>query len=279
MSRPLRLEFAGALYHVTSRGDRKEPIFLDDSDRLAWLDILGKACDRFNFVIYSFCQMTNHYHLMIETAEDNLSCAMRHLNGVYSQYFNRKHKLVGHLFQGRYKAILVEKETYLMELSRYIVLNPVRAGFSRMAEDWKWSSYAYMVTDGYSPDWLRTESLLAHFGPNRKQAVESYRRFVMDGAGTRNPLNDVSHQLFLGGEDFVNMHRHLGAPDGCIEVPRPQRRGHALELCEYESRFPDRDEAMAKAYATTAFSMREIARHFRVSCRTVSRAVQSYENI
>src|SRR4051812_12351362 len=124
MTRPLRLEFSGAVYHVTSRGDRQQTIYQDDADRVAWLEILGLVCVRFNFVIHSFCQMTNHYHLVVETADGNLSQGMRQLNGRYSQHFNRRHQLVGHLFQGRYKAILVQKESYLRELIRYVALNP-----------------------------------------------------------------------------------------------------------------------------------------------------------
>ena len=128
MARPLRLEFAGALYHVTSRGDRREDIYLDDGDRQDWLAVLAHVCERFNWVVHAYCQMTNHYHLLVETVDGNLSQGMRQLNGLYTQRFNRRHRQVGHLFQGRYKAILVQKEAHLLELSRYVVLNPVRAG-------------------------------------------------------------------------------------------------------------------------------------------------------
>lgn len=116
MTRPLRLEFSGALYHVTSRGDRREDIFLSDDDRNDWLEVLGTVCARFNWVVHAFCQMTNHYHLLVETVDGNLSGGMRQLNGLYTQRFNRRHDLVGHLLQGRYKAILVQKEAYLLEL-------------------------------------------------------------------------------------------------------------------------------------------------------------------
>ena len=135
MTRPLRLEFAGALYHVTSRGDHREAIYLDDIDRMAWLDILALVCKRFNFVIHAYCEMTNHYHVLIETIEGNLSQGMRQLNGLYTQHFNRRHRLVGHLFQGRYKAILVQKESYLLELTRYVILNPIRARMVRSLQE------------------------------------------------------------------------------------------------------------------------------------------------
>ena len=128
MSRPLRIEFAGAVYHVTSRGNGRKPIFRDDVDRRSFLEVLHKVNQRHHWICHAYCLMTNHYHLVIETPEGNLSRGMRQLNGVYTMYFNRRHRTVGHVFQGRFKAILVERESYLLEVCRYVVLNPVRAG-------------------------------------------------------------------------------------------------------------------------------------------------------
>lgn len=156
MSRPLRLELAGGLYHVTSRGDGREDIFLSDSDRLAWLVVFGQVCKRFNWVCHAWCQMTNHYHVLVETPEANLAQGMRQLNGVYTQRFNRAHARVGHVFQGRYKAILVERDSYLLELSRYVVLNPLRAGMVKRLEDWSWSSYGASCGQTAAPEWLQT---------------------------------------------------------------------------------------------------------------------------
>ena len=117
MARPLRLEFTGALYHVITRGDHQEDIFLSEDDRQDWLVVLGIVCGRFNWVVHAFCQMANHYHPLLETVDGNLSKGMRQLNGLYTQRFNRRDHLVGHLFQWRYKAILVQIEAYLLELS------------------------------------------------------------------------------------------------------------------------------------------------------------------
>ena len=136
MTRPLRLEFPGALYQFTSRGDRRGTIYRDDTDRLAWQEVLALVCERYHFVVHNFCQMSNHYHLLVETVEANLSQGTRQLNGVYTQHFNRRHKLVGHVLQGRYQAILVQQENYLLELARYIVLNPVRAHMVVSPDDW-----------------------------------------------------------------------------------------------------------------------------------------------
>ena len=145
MSRPVRIQFEGALYHVTSRGDRREPIYEDNDDRSAFLDILGEVSETFNWICHAYCLMTNHYHLVIETPDGNLSKGMRQLNGVYTQASNRRHKRTGHLFQGRYKAILVDADAYLLELTRYVVLNPVRAGMVDEPGNWPWSSYQAMI--------------------------------------------------------------------------------------------------------------------------------------
>ena len=140
MARPLRLEFSGALYHVTSRGDGREAIFLADGDRKLFLDVFAGVSERFNWVLHAYCLMTNHYHLLVETPDANLSKGMRQLNGVYTQRFNRTYNRSGHVFQGRYKAILAQKEAYLLELARYVVLNPVRARMVRTAAEWPWSN-------------------------------------------------------------------------------------------------------------------------------------------
>lgn len=157
MARPLRIELAGGLYHVTSRGDGQNAIYLDDGDRQGWLRLLGEVCKRFNWRCHAHCLMTNHYHLVVETPDGNLSRGMRQLNGVYTQSFNRRHSRVGHVFQGRYKAILVEKESYLLELARYVVLNPVRAQLVVEAEEWAWSSYRAMIGQAAAPPWLETD--------------------------------------------------------------------------------------------------------------------------
>lgn len=277
MTRPLRLEFAGALYHVTSRGDRGEDIYKDAFDRIAWLDVLRQVCDRCNFVVHSFCQMNNHYHLMLETVDGNLAQGMRLLNGLYTQYFNRRHHVVGHLFQGRYKAILVQKQSYLLELTRYIVLNPIRANFVRSLNDWEWSSHHHVLGLKPTPAWLETEWLLRQFGVNRGSALEAYCRFVMEGRDIENPLKDTKFQLLLGDGEFVAKYQNCDSPHFPAEISRTQRRSSALSVAEYGEKFPDRDEAMARAYFSTAYTMAEIGKHFGVTYRTVSRAVKNFK--
>ena len=277
MTRPLRLEFPGALYHVTSRGNRRNAIYRDDADRLAWLRVLGRVCQRHQFVIHSFCQMTNHYHLLVETVEPNLSTGMRQLNGLYSQYFNWRHSLAGHLFQGRYKAILVQKETYLLELSRYIVLNPVRAKLVSSLEDWKWSSHPYFASAEQPPSWLERNWLLSRFGNGHAEAMSAYQAFVLQGLDKTSPLTAIRHQVLLGNDTFVAAHQQLQRSEEAVEVVKTERRAVALPLAEYQARYGDRDEAMARAYLSNAFTMPQIARAFKVSAKTVSRAVAAYE--
>ena len=188
MARPLRLEFSGAVYHVTSRGDRGEAIYRDDEDRQGWLAVLALVCQRFNWVVHATCQMTNHYHLLVETVDGHLSFGMRQLNGLYTQRVNRRHRLVGHLFQGRYKAILIQKEAHLLELSRYVVLNPVRASMVALPQDWPWSSYGLCVADQLAPPWFDTDWLLAQFGAGRQSARSAFVKFVLQGVGLASPL-------------------------------------------------------------------------------------------
>ena len=276
MARPLRLEYPGAFYHVTCRGNRREQIYRNRSDRLAWLAETDRVCRRFHFFVHAYCQMTNHFHMLVETPEGNLGQGMRQLNCAYSQYYNRRHGLAGHVMEGRYKAILVQKDSYLRELARYVVLNPVRAGIVARPEQWEWSSYRFMLGDP-SPSWLKTEWLLACFGEEPSAATHAYQDFVMAGIGAASPLEKVRFQCMLGDESFVSQHRQPLGGMASSEIAREQRRVLAMSLAEYALSFSPRDVAMAQAYRSTAFSMRQIAAHFGVSVKTVSRAVAAFD--
>lgn len=276
MSRPLRLELSGGLYHVTSRGDRREDIFVDDVDRETWLETLAQCCERYNWVIHAWCQMTNHYHLIVETAEGNLSAGMRHLNGVYTQKLNRRHARVGHVFQGRFKGILVERDSYLLELARYIVLNPVRASMVKNVRQWKWSSYPAMVGAAPRPGWLHTDWLLGQFGVQRARQTERYIEFVQEGLRGPRVWEQLKGQIFLGSEAFVEtMQRELeaAAKHTIREIPRLQRRALAKSLDYYRNAFEDARTGMAAAYATGDYTLQAIADAFGVHYSTVSRAV------
>jgi REP element-mobilizing transposase RayT len=277
MARPLRLEFPGAIYHVTSRGDRQEDIFLNDDDRDDWLEILGIVSTRFNWVVHAYCQMTNHFHIVVETIDGNLSRGMRQLNGLYTQRFNRRHGMAGHLFQGRYKAILVQREAYLLELSRYVVLNPLRVNMISSLDDWRWSSYPSMVGNAPVPAWLNTAWLLSQFGASRAVSVSHYRQFVMAGVGLPSPILNTQHQLLLGDADFIERHQLANPSEQLREVSKAQRKSIALSLDEYATRAGSRNQAIADAYASGAYTMAEIGLHFGVHYMTVSRFVRQSE--
>jgi REP element-mobilizing transposase RayT len=279
MARPLRIDLAGGLYHVTARGDRQEDIYVDDVDRTAWLALFERVCERFNWRCHAYCQMTNHYHFVVETPDANLSKGMRQLNGVYTQQFNRRHGLVGHLFQGRFKGILVERETHLSELGRYVVLNPVRAGMVADAGAWPWSSYKAMIGTVETPPWLETDWLLGQFGRSRKAARARFQDFVRAGVGQPPIWEQLRHQLFLGSDAFIQQvaDRQTTIDADLHEIKPAHRRALAKPLAHYETACADRREAMARAYLSGGYNLREIAGHFAVHYATVSRAVRWFE--
>jgi hypothetical protein len=222
--------------------------------------------------------MSNHYHIVVETVEGNLAKGMRQLNGVYTQYFNRTHQRVGHVFQGRYKGILVEKDSYLKELSRYVVLNPVRARMVKDAKDWPWSSYLAMTGKQDVPEWLETNWLLSQFGRQRKRATTKYEDFVREGVGLPSLWTELSRQIYLGGEDFVErMQKELDKSADLSGIPRLQRRPKAKPLDYYMELYEDKRRGMAEAYQTGAYTMKEIAEQFDVHYSTVSRAIKYAE--
>jgi putative transposase len=275
MARPLRIEFPGGLYHVTSRGDRREDIYLNDADRQRWLELLGEVCTRHNWLCHAYCLMDNHFHIVIETVDGNLSAGMRQLNGVYTQWHNRTHGRVGHVFQGRFKAIIVQRESYLLELARYVVLNPVRAGICAMPEHWPWSSYLAMVGQAHRPNWLHTEWLLAQFGNQYAKAVAAYIDHVRAGAGLPSVWDALRDTLYLGDADFADKSRQTLSNRllNDSEIPRLQRRARVPPL-EVFAAMADRNSAIVKAYASGRCSQKEIASAFDVHYATVSRIVK-----
>jgi len=273
MARPLRIEFAGALYHVTSRGNAQQDIYLDDEDRELYMLVLGECCKLFNWSVHSWCQMTNHYHLLIETPDANLSKGMRYLNGVYTQKFNRKHSRVGHVFQGRYKAILVDKNEYLQELLRYIVLNPVRAGMVEGAEDWDWSSYGVTAGISHCPSWFDREWVLSSFGKKEKTAIKHYIQFVANGVQQPSPWEKIKNQIYLGSDEFVEQAQSHITDKNISEIPKIQRRAIPKTLKDYDKLASSRNESIVMAYRSGGYTLKEIGKHHSLHYSSISRII------
>lgn len=279
MVRPLRIEYPNALYHVTTRGNEKKAIFKKARDRELFLNTLADVNKRYNWICHAYCLMNNHYHLLVETPDGNLSVGMRQLNGVYTQHFNKQYRRSGHLFQGRYKAILIQKDSHLLEVCRYVVLNPVRAQIVNNPEEWESSSYR--ATAGFekphgclSPAWI-----LSLFGSSMSINAKRYRRFVMEGIGKDSIWMDVKGQSFLGSEDFVDgfidqlkNHRRTG------EFSRSQR---FLDRPSLEALFSEqvqkdkntRNHVIRKAIYEFGYKQKEIADFLGIHYTSVSRLI------
>jgi REP element-mobilizing transposase RayT len=270
MSRPLRIEIPNGIYHVTARGNARGTIYADDRDRVGWNELLGRVVERFGWLVLAFCQMTNHYHLLVETPEPNLSRGMRHLNGVYAQRFNRRHARVGHVFQARFHASLIEGDEHLMAVAAYVPRNPVRAGLCRDPADWPWSSYG--ATIGLERSGLvATDRLLACFSDTRDAARRSYRELVetdderIEGA--------LAAGAIFGGDVFMRLRTDGLTPDP--EIPRRHWQSPRVPLEEVLGSTDDHD--LVRAYTEHGYTMREIATRLGVHYATVSRRIRRSE--
>jgi REP element-mobilizing transposase RayT len=278
MARPLRIEFPGAIYHVTSRGNAQASIFLDDIDRSTFISILGLTMRRFNVICHAYCLMTNHFHLLLETPDANLSKAIRQFNSVYTQAFNRRHGRVGHVLQGRFKSIVVDRDAYLLKLCRYIVLNPVRAGMVKEPGKYPWSSYRATAGLGKKPDFLAVDWILEQFGADRVQARKEYRLFVKSGLDAGSPWNDLKGQCLLGDDPFLEkLFPLLKDKSALKEIPRVQRFADrpALEdiLHGIEDR-TQRDAAIFKACQEYGYTQTQIAAATGLHYSTVSKIIK-----
>ena len=273
MTRPLRLEFEGAVYHITSRGNARESIFLDDGDRVRFLEILADVVDRFGWICHAYCLMTNHYHLLIETPDADLSRGMHLLNGVYTQWFNHRHDRIGHIFQGRFKAILVEKESHLLVLVRYVVLNPVRAKMVRSVRDWPWSSYRATAGQTEAPEFLTIGWVLSQFDPDPERAVREYRRFIRQGRGI-HVWDELRAGSLLGTDGFVDKLRSL-LREKPLD-PEYRKRERFAARPSLEELFGDvtdkvtRNERIYQAVRVHHYTLREVGGHVGLLYSTIS---------
>jgi len=284
MGRPLRIEYSGAIYHATSRGDRQEPIFRDADDKRLLLDIVDQAMGRLDAEMFAFCLMGNHYHFVLRTRKPNLSRLMRHINGEYTRAFNKRHGLVGHVFQGRYHAILVDSDAYLINACRYVELNPVRAGLVDSVDAWPWSSYRAHLGLARPPCWLATAALHGHLlgrdvttEDDRRQAERLYVDAVAAGKSA-GLWAHLRQEIFLGDEAFAAASRALASTQRlhCKEIAKEQRIP-STDLTVWLSPDRTRDEAIRLAYSEGSMTMSEIARQASLSVSRVSRVIAAAE--
>lgn len=280
MARPLRIEYPGAVYHITSRGNEKKAVFKDESDREAFLKVLAQVNNRYHWLCHAYCLMDNHYHLLIETPDGNLSIGMRQLNGVYTQTFNRRHKRTGHLFQGRFKAILIQKDSHLLEVCRYVVLNPVRARMVEQPGDWKWSSYRATSGRESPHPCLTHDWILGQFSKTREKAEKEYRQFVNLEIGKKTIWTDLKGQAILGEDKFVDsLIEHLRKHKDIPDIPKSQRYVNrpSLEKIFSEEILRDkakRDKKMTEAVEKYGYLQCEIADHIGMYFTSVSRIMK-----
>jgi REP element-mobilizing transposase RayT len=271
------------VYHITSRGNDKKAVFKDDQDRETFLKILAHVNKRYHWLCHGYCLMDNHYHLIIETPDGNLSLGMRQLNGVFTQARNKRYNKTGHLFQGRYKAILIQKDTHLLEVCRYVVLNPVRARMVEQPEAWAWSSYRATAGKEQPHPCLTKDWLLGQFSRTRGTAEKKYRRFVAWGIGKETIWTAVKGQAILGEDDFVDsLVDHLKRHKDIPEIPKSQRYADrpALEKVFTRSILAEkrkRDRKIAETIEKYGYTQRSIADHLGVHFTYISRILRGRE--
>lgn len=272
MARPLRVEFEHALYHVHARGNERASIFRDERDRRWLLTGLTQVVARYGWICHAYCLMGNHFHLMVETPHANLSLGMRQLNGVYAARFNRRHGRDGHLFEGRFKAWLVEKDAYALGVARYVVLNPVRAKLCAHPREWRWSSYR--ATAGLEPaaPFLNIAWLLDQFSPDRDQAHRRYTAFVEEALDDTPQLDPIGG-LYLARRPFVDA-MHPRSPQS-LEHPSRQRHAARPDLAQLFTTGSDAE--IGAAVHQHGYRLAEIAAHLRIHPSTVTRRLQIFE--
>jgi putative transposase len=277
MARPLRIEYPGAVYHVTSRGNEKKAIYKDDRDRETFLSTLSRVNERYHWLCHAYCLMDNHFHLVIETPDGNLSMGMRQLNGVYTQSLNKRHRRTGHLFQGRYKAILIQKDSHLLEVCRYVVLNPIRAQMVEEPGHWRWSSFNATAGREKPSPCLTTNWVLRQFSRERARAEREYCRFVGLGKGKESMWEAVKGQTILGDDEFVeSVADQLGRHKDVPEIPRSQRYAARPPLEKLlgpnvPKERVKRDQKIREAVEKFGYTQRAVADHLGFHFTYVSR--------
>jgi len=295
MARQLRIEFEGAFYHITSRGNQRERIFFEDKDREMLLEILKRTKERYGYLLHAYVLMDNHYHFLIETSKANISQTMQNINTSYTVYMNRKYKRSGHLFQGRFKGIIVDKDEYLVTLSRYIHLNPVRAGIVQRPVDYRWTSYRSYSDKSNKKELVDVEDTLSRFSERKAEAVKGYREFVEAGiGGGDNPFKVLEGGIILGNKSFMKKIKGiLGRMKANEEIPQMKKLRTTVSIdgvinacCSYYGKGPEdllqrrNGERNTVVYLSKIFSGKkniEIGKYFGIKGPAVSNVIKTME--
>jgi len=278
VTRPLRIQFPGGVYHVTARGNGRQALFADDADCERFLQVLAAVVARYRLLCHAYCLMGNHYHLLLETLEANLSRAMRQLNGVYAQHFNRRHERSGHVTEGRFHAQVIDRDSYLHEVCRYIALNPVRAALASHPRDWRWSSYRATAGEVRAPAFLTVDWVLSlHRAASRSEAERRYARFVMAGLREADAAWDPT-QIGLPGnpEPRAEIASSAQRAAASREIARSQRfplRPPLEEIFAGSTSREDRDARCVAAVLDHGYTLRAVAEYLGLHYATVSRAL------
>ena len=297
MTRPLRLAYENATYHITARGNRRENIFYSDKDKSVFLEKMNETFNKYSFTCFAYCLMDNHYHMFIKTTHANISQGMHYLNSSYTNWFKAEHKVVGVIFQGRYKSILVDEDNYGLRLSAYIHLNPVRAGIVNGVEEYKWSSYQSYIGKRSPVEKLDTEFILGQLDEDMSKARRKYKRFVLENMDMVNPMGDSYRGLALGSEEFV---KRIGKRIKSLGRKREVTETKMAGVCGLEeiigsliSRFGvEREEVFRKKRGNiyrqmalylikkyTMLSLKEIGEVFEMDYAAVSQACKRFERL
>lgn len=279
MSRPVRIEFPGASYHVTSRGRKGHTVFSDDEDRAVFLNVVDNVVERFGWLVHSYTLMDDHYHLVVEVPQANLSKGMRQLNGVYTQHFNRRHGSEGPIFQGRFKGVLFEKKNYLLPVCRHVLTNPTRFDESASYANYKWSSYRALSGQVNPPGLLHCDDVLGKFGKRVKDAQKKFRDYIREGLDEESPLEKRTNQVLLGSPRFLNkMQPILQGERLSKRGPKAAGRRRSLKVLFRkvdEKTRPERNDLIKKAHLEHGYTLMEIGEHLGLHYTTVSKVINA----
>lgn len=281
MARPLRIEFKNAVYYITSKGNAENSIAIDDDDRVLFIDTLKFVIDRYKWKCHAYSLLDSLYALVVETPKPNLSRGMRQLNGIYTQKYNRKHGISGHVFQGRFKAIIVDKENYLLDICRHVVLLPYKSGISKSLNNYKWSSYRSTAGLIEAPDFLSPDWIYSQFAKRTENAQKKYKDYINEGKKAESPLNKVRGQILLGSNKFIQkLKPRLTEASSKSDIPNWQKHLNRPKINEIfkgikNKTLKQRNRKIKEAHIKHGYTLKQIGEKLKLHYTSISRIINS----